>query len=201
MQPDLPRSDFPHHSSARSARSVTKNPPRFKARPSRCCSRAATCSARPRPAPARPPRSRCRCSTRLSKDAKNRGKVRALVLVPTRELAMQVAEALHKYAKGSNLNVVPVYGGAPMDHQIRALRARHRGRGRHAWPRARSPAPQARSISAWCKCWFSTKPTRCSTWASRKTSMRSSPRRPRRGRPPCLPPPSRRASCRSPGGT
>src|ERR671912_1688814 len=28
----------------------------------------------------------------LSKDAKNRGKVRALVLVPTRELAMQVAE-------------------------------------------------------------------------------------------------------------
>ena len=44
------------------------------------------------------------------------------MLVPTRELAMQVAEALHKYAKGSNLNVVPVYGGAPMDHQIRALR-------------------------------------------------------------------------------
>jgi ATP-dependent RNA helicase DeaD len=60
---------------------------------------------------------------KLSRDAKaGRGKVRALVLVPTRELAMQVAEALHKYAKGSNLTVVPVYGGAPMDHQIRALR-------------------------------------------------------------------------------
>jgi ATP-dependent RNA helicase DeaD len=60
---------------------------------------------------------------KLSRDAKtDRGKVRALVLVPTRELAMQVAEALHKYAKGSLLNVVPVYGGAPMDHQIRALR-------------------------------------------------------------------------------
>ena len=59
----------------------------------------------------------------LSRDSKaGRGKVRALVLVPTRELAMQVAEALHKYAKGSRLNVVPVYGGAPMDHQIRALR-------------------------------------------------------------------------------
>jgi len=59
----------------------------------------------------------------LSRDSKaGRGRVRALVLVPTRELAMQVAEALHKYAKGSNLNVVPVYGGAPMDHQIRALR-------------------------------------------------------------------------------
>ena len=59
---------------------------------------------------------------KLSRDKAGRGKVRALVLVPTRELAMQVAEALHKYAKGSNLNVVPVYGGAPMDHQIRALR-------------------------------------------------------------------------------
>jgi ATP-dependent RNA helicase DeaD len=60
---------------------------------------------------------------KLSRNAKaERGKVRALVLVPTRELAMQVAEALHKYAKGSLLNVVPVYGGAPMDHQIRALR-------------------------------------------------------------------------------
>jgi ATP-dependent RNA helicase DeaD len=60
---------------------------------------------------------------RLSRDRRAaRGTVRALVLVPTRELAMQVAEALHKYAKGSNLTVVPVYGGAPMDHQVRALR-------------------------------------------------------------------------------
>jgi ATP-dependent RNA helicase DeaD len=60
---------------------------------------------------------------RLARDAKAaRGKARALVLVPTRELAMQLAEALHKYAKGSPLTVVPVYGGAPMDHQIRALR-------------------------------------------------------------------------------
>ena len=46
---------------------------------------------------------------------------RALVLVPTRELAMQVAEAIHKYAKKTALTVVPLYGGAPMDQQIRAL--------------------------------------------------------------------------------
>ena len=47
---------------------------------------------------------------KLSRDRKaGRGKVRALVLVPTRELAMQVAEALHKYAKGSSLTVVPVF--------------------------------------------------------------------------------------------
>jgi ATP-dependent RNA helicase DeaD len=45
----------------------------------------------------------------------------ALVLVPTRELAMQVAEAVHKYGKILRLSVVPVYGGAPMMQQIRAL--------------------------------------------------------------------------------
>ncbi len=44
-----------------------------------------------------------------------------LVLVPTRELAMQVAEAVHKYAKGVGLSVLPLYGGAPMHQQIRAL--------------------------------------------------------------------------------
>ena len=46
---------------------------------------------------------------------------RGLILVPTRELAMQVAEAVHKYSKKTSLTVVPLYGGAPMDQQIRAL--------------------------------------------------------------------------------
>ncbi len=46
---------------------------------------------------------------------------RGLVLVPTRELAMQVAEAIHKYAKGIGLSVLPLYGGAPMHAQISAL--------------------------------------------------------------------------------
>jgi ATP-dependent RNA helicase DeaD len=50
-----------------------------------------------------------------------RRRTRGLVLVPTRELAMQVAEAIHKYARGSHVTVVPVYGGAPMLQQIRAL--------------------------------------------------------------------------------
>jgi len=46
---------------------------------------------------------------------------RGLILVPTRELAMQVAEAIHTYAKRTALAVVPLYGGAPMHQQIRAL--------------------------------------------------------------------------------
>src|SRR5881628_186367 len=44
-----------------------------------------------------------------------------LVLVPTRELAMQVAEAIHKYARGGGVTVVPLFGGASMSQQIRSL--------------------------------------------------------------------------------
>lgn len=46
---------------------------------------------------------------------------RALVLVPTRELAMQVAEAIHRYGKGLSTSVLAIYGGAPMFAQIKAL--------------------------------------------------------------------------------
>ena len=45
--------------------------------------------------------------------------------------------------------VVPLYGGAPMDQQIRALTPRRRRRRRHARPRARPPAaPDARARRA-----------------------------------------------------
>jgi ATP-dependent RNA helicase DeaD len=47
---------------------------------------------------------------------------RGLVLVPTRELAMQVSEAIQKYATRLGLTVVAIYGGAPMDGQIRSLK-------------------------------------------------------------------------------
>jgi ATP-dependent RNA helicase DeaD len=50
-----------------------------------------------------------------------RGGPSGLVLVPTRELAMQVAEAIHKYARGGSLGVLPLYGGASMYQQIRGL--------------------------------------------------------------------------------
>jgi ATP-dependent RNA helicase DeaD len=45
----------------------------------------------------------------------------ALVLAPTRELAMQVAEAMFRYSKGSDVRVTPVYGGQPIERQLRAL--------------------------------------------------------------------------------
>src|SRR5207245_10559343 len=41
----------------------------------------------------------------------------ALVLVPTRELCVQVAEAVHRYGKGLGASVLPVYGGQAFDAQ------------------------------------------------------------------------------------
>jgi ATP-dependent RNA helicase DeaD len=45
----------------------------------------------------------------------------ALVLAPTRELAMQVSEALHRYGRTLGARVLPVYGGQPIARQLREL--------------------------------------------------------------------------------
>ncbi len=55
-------------------------------------------------------------------DPNNRD-VQALILCPTRELAIQVAEEIQKlvkYKKG--ISVVPIYGGQPYERQLRALK-------------------------------------------------------------------------------
>ena len=45
----------------------------------------------------------------------------ALVLVPTRELAIQVSEAIHRYGRQLGARVLPVYGGQPIGRQLGAL--------------------------------------------------------------------------------
>ncbi|MEU8261798.1 DEAD/DEAH box helicase [Micromonospora sp. NPDC048999] len=45
----------------------------------------------------------------------------SLVLVPTRELAVQVSEAFHRYGKDLGTRVLPIYGGQPIGRQLRAL--------------------------------------------------------------------------------
>ena len=45
----------------------------------------------------------------------------ALVLVPTRELAMQVSQAVHTYGRGLGARVLPVYGGQPIWRQLKEL--------------------------------------------------------------------------------
>ena len=44
-----------------------------------------------------------------------------LVLVPTRELAVQVSEAMFKYGRELGVKVVPVFGGQPIQRQLQAL--------------------------------------------------------------------------------
>ncbi|HET7461490.1 MAG TPA: DEAD/DEAH box helicase [Longimicrobium sp.] len=50
------------------------------------------------------------------------GGVQALILAPTRELAVQVAEATHRYGSRRGVRVLAVYGGQAIDRQLRELR-------------------------------------------------------------------------------
>jgi ATP-dependent RNA helicase DeaD len=45
----------------------------------------------------------------------------ALVLVPTRELAIQVSGAIHRYGRELGVRVLPIYGGQPIVSQLRML--------------------------------------------------------------------------------
>lgn len=51
----------------------------------------------------------------------NQKEVQALILTPTRELAMQVSEAIREFKVDRNLWILPVYGGQSIDRQIRRL--------------------------------------------------------------------------------
>ncbi|MEE6308158.1 DEAD/DEAH box helicase [Plantactinospora veratri] len=57
---------------------------------------------------------------RLPADRSSRAPV-ALILVPTRELAVQVSEATHRYGRDLGVRVLPIYGGQPIARQLRAL--------------------------------------------------------------------------------
>jgi len=47
--------------------------------------------------------------------------IQGLILVPTRELAVQVADNLSKFGKYAKIRVLPVYGGESINKQIHAL--------------------------------------------------------------------------------
>ena len=50
------------------------------------------------------------------------GHVQVLILSPTRELAIQVAEELNKMATYTDIHALPIYGGQDIGRQFRALR-------------------------------------------------------------------------------
>jgi ATP-dependent RNA helicase DeaD len=49
-------------------------------------------------------------------------KVQAIILAPTRELALQVCEELNSFAEEKKARIVAIYGGAPIDRQISQLK-------------------------------------------------------------------------------
>ncbi len=57
-----------------------------------------------------------------NKPAAGPRKPRALILVPTRELAVQVADSIRSYSKYLRLNVTTIFGGAGMGPQVDNLR-------------------------------------------------------------------------------
>ncbi|MGL6100760.1 MAG: DEAD/DEAH box helicase, partial [Fusobacteriaceae bacterium] len=58
----------------------------------------------------------------LEQIEENAKSIQAIVLTPTRELAVQVSEEMHALSYGRKIRVAPVYGGQSMDFQIRQLK-------------------------------------------------------------------------------
>ena len=52
-----------------------------------------------------------------------RGRVRALIISPTRELAEQTCEATNELGKQTGLRSITIYGGVSMDQQVQRLRS------------------------------------------------------------------------------
>ncbi|MGE4443854.1 MAG: DEAD/DEAH box helicase [Candidatus Altimarinota bacterium] len=58
----------------------------------------------------------------LDRIDKNSRDLQALILTPTRELAIQVAEELKSFSTNSNVNIVLLYGGQPIRSEMSTLR-------------------------------------------------------------------------------
>lgn len=53
---------------------------------------------------------------------KQERKIQGLVVAPTRELAIQVSEEIHRLGRFKGIRSLPIYGGQPMQRQIRSLK-------------------------------------------------------------------------------
>src|SRR5690625_1314398 len=53
---------------------------------------------------------------------KKERKIQGLVVAPTRELAIQVSEEIHRLGRFKGIRSLPIYGGQPMQRQIRSLK-------------------------------------------------------------------------------
>ena len=96
--------------------------------------------------------------------------VRALILAPTRELAIQIGEDFEAYGKHLNLRVATIFGGVGQNPQASCVATRHRRAGRQRRGACSTSSVSVSRGSTRCRCSCSTKRTDCSTWASSATS-------------------------------
>ena len=61
-------------------------------------------------------------SAAIIKNTEREQGLQALILTPTRELAEQITRTVSKFARHKELNVISVYGGVPINEQIRGLK-------------------------------------------------------------------------------
>src|SRR3954462_1276485 len=136
----------------------------------------------------------------LSKIDTSSRTTQALVLAPTRELALQVAEAFSRYGAHLPVNVLPIYGGSPYGAQVAGLK-------RGAQVVVGTPGRvidhlEKRALDlSHLDYLVLDEPTRCSRWASPRTSNASSKAPPSTSRSRCSPQPCRPRSARSPPST
>jgi hypothetical protein len=111
-----------------------------------------------------------------------------LVLAPTRELALQVANSMIEYGKHLHVRVLAVYGGQPYGPQISSLK---RGVDVVVGTPGRLNDLLERKVlnlsESKPSCWM--KRMKCSTWDSSKKWKKSLRRLQRNGRPPSSAPP------------
>ena len=120
-----------------------------------------------------------------------RRRIRALILAPTRELAIQVEEAVRTYGANCAPRSTTIYGGVGFPGQVAALRRGPRDRGCHARAACSTTPASGPSTSARSRSSSSTRRTACSTWGSSATSARSLPCCQRAARTSSSPQPSR----------
>lgn len=58
----------------------------------------------------------------LNNMKRTNGKTSSIILTPTRELAVQLNDELNRIGKYTGIRLLPVYGGQPIDRQIRSLK-------------------------------------------------------------------------------
>ena len=115
--------------------------------------------------------------------------VQALVLTPTRELCIQVTQALRAYGERKDVNVVAIFGGAPIRDQAARLKdaqvvVGHR-RPRDGHDRPPPPVPRRRALRGPRRGRRDAGPRASSRTSSRSSGARRWAARRRSSAPPC----------------